>query len=423
MKPKKRLLVSDMQYEAIGGVDNDRGILRGISVVTEGEAKGHGVWLDRDFVLETVRQGNDSKSGIKARFGHPTMSSTALGSFVGRFKGFRAEERSGSLSAVADLYLSNSAKDTPGGNLYDYVINLANEDPKAFGTSIVFEPADDFKKEDSPEKVFATMSALRAADLVDDPAANPDGLFSSWANATWAGQVSEFLDTHPHVFELLDKNPDVIEHFVEAYKQYRLRKGEPMGTEELDVALNNAADAAAGPEEEIAGSDEAPAEDPQPEAPAEDGDPNDTDEMQAVEGGDDEGAADDSEAESEEDVQPESDETLSQEAAPGKEYLEAFGDIGGRWYIEGLSFSQAQAEYIKLLKEENKSLRQSVLSQGEADGEEVLSASVENEAPKGNFVQQAEALAADEGISKSAAMSKLAKLNPELFRAYKSGMA
>jgi hypothetical protein len=39
-----------------------------------------------------------------------------------------------------------------------------------------------------------------------------------------------------------------------------------------------------------------------------------------------------------------------QDAAPGQRYLDAFGDLGGRWFAEGKSFDEAQALYLAHLQ-------------------------------------------------------------------------
>jgi len=208
------------------GVDTEKGIIFGVAVVTAGEAKGHGVSLDTSFVESAVEQGNAKKSGIKARFGHPNMCSTALGSFIGRVKNFRAD---GDI-ARGDLFLSNESKETPNGNLHGYVIGMAKNEPDMFGLSIVFTPGDSYKVNDGEVvkqgdegfadaggDTFIELGKLHAADVVDDPAANPDGLFSAWSQETFAGQATEFFDTHPEVFELMKANPEVVQEFMSRY--------------------------------------------------------------------------------------------------------------------------------------------------------------------------------------------------------------
>lgn len=222
---------------AAGAVELEAGVIKGAAVVAAGEAQGHGFFLDEEFVDDVVHAGNATGDrGLKARFGHPNMSSTALGTFLGRWKHFRRENG----AAKADLYLSAAAAETPQGNLRDYVLKLATEDPKAFGASIVFQPGREYQRGPEGEKlregdnlwdpnapVCVDLAKLHAADLVDDPAANPDGLLSAFNVRTFAGQMTEFLDTHPKIFELVDQNPGVMDEFLARYREYQSRRQLP----------------------------------------------------------------------------------------------------------------------------------------------------------------------------------------------------
>lgn len=178
------------------GGDDGAGIIYGASIVTEGEALGHRAWLDRAFI-ESVHQAVNGagRRGVKMRFTHPSLSGDGLGSFLGRAKKSRISDDSGMAKSLVDIHLSKTAHDTPDGDLASYVMDLADADPEAFGVSIVFSP--DYGAEDrfvaehededgnfrSPDKNngknyrHARLAKLHAADVVDDPAANPDGLF------------------------------------------------------------------------------------------------------------------------------------------------------------------------------------------------------------------------------------------------------
>ena len=237
----KWLMSSTLYGTKPASINMNKGIIEGVSANTLGEALGHGVWLDSEFIDSVVEQGNSYKQGLKVRFGHPNMSSTALGTFLGRLKNFR---RVGD-QAKADLFLSNSAKEAPGGDLYNYVLNLANEDDTAFGMSIVFEQGEHYQLDkdenkifenfDAKNKTFIELKKLLACDFVDDPAANPNGVFSAFNQTTMAAQVTEFLDTHPEVLQILDEQPEIMEKFKLRYDQYKLRKGEKME----DVKIEN----------------------------------------------------------------------------------------------------------------------------------------------------------------------------------------
>lgn len=233
-------------------VDAEAGVIRGASAVTVGEAQGHGVQMDADFIRETVRLGNEKQHGVKVRFGHPNMSSTALGTFIGRAKNFRVD----GTSARADIFLSKDAAETPNGDLYGYVLKLAANDPDMFGVSIVFEPGAEYYRDANGARIdappdgggdalpYIEISRLFAADLVDEPAANASGLFGAWHGDTLAGQVTEFLDTHPQVFAMLSTNPGIVEDFTARYRRYLDRKKEkPMEKELQTEAAVLAADA------------------------------------------------------------------------------------------------------------------------------------------------------------------------------------
>jgi hypothetical protein len=228
------------KYTTSGSVDRDRGAIFGVSVNTVGEAKGHGVFLEQSFIEDVAELGNSLKQGLKARFGHPNMCSTALGTFIGRFKNFRVEGE----QCIADLYLSREAQDTPHGNLYEYVLGMAENESDMFGTSIVFTVGEHYQLSDTGEKivdemlwddgrkVFVTCDKLHACDVVDDPAANPDGLFSSFNDMSLSGQVTEFLDLHPEVYEMLSNQPEVVEQFMSKYNSYLNSKKEDKMSDE-----------------------------------------------------------------------------------------------------------------------------------------------------------------------------------------------
>ena len=157
-------------------------------MITRGEALGHDLWIDASF-LEDVRD-EINAGGIKARFTHPGLSSDGIGTKLGRF--YDAEIIGDQV--YADLHFQEAATKTPDGDLADYVMTLAEETPEDFGLSIVFEhDVQDMERltdentvngrfispdEDNKNNYeHARLAALRAADVVDTPAANPDGLF------------------------------------------------------------------------------------------------------------------------------------------------------------------------------------------------------------------------------------------------------
>lgn len=167
------------------------GLISGAAAITRGEALRHGAWVDSFAVDSVVELGNRSPKGIKVRFTHPGLSADGMGTQLGRMKNFRREGD----RAVGDIHLIRAAHKTPDGDLAEYVMGLADEDPEAFGMSIVFEHDREAEKKfsrenendnrefrspdpDNPQNYgHIRLAKLWAADAVDEPAANPAGLF------------------------------------------------------------------------------------------------------------------------------------------------------------------------------------------------------------------------------------------------------
>lgn len=237
--PKHKYFSTDVVFnDTFEAIDPVKGILKGVKVCSEGDIRGHGIYANPKFIRDVTRLGKEHEPGVKARFGHPNMCATALGTYIGRYHNYRTniEEKEGFPEnkrhhTVADLYLDETAKNLPQlGNAWDYIINLAKTSPDMFGNSIVFTPGEDQlvteKDEEGNSKVVrhdATIEALHATDLVDEPAA-VEGLFSRFADEDLAMQVTLFLDQHPEVYDLAINHPDMVDTFLEKYKSYKIKK-------------------------------------------------------------------------------------------------------------------------------------------------------------------------------------------------------
>lgn len=248
---------SQMKLEALRAApDSVEGeVIRRCSIVTAGEALGHGVHLDESFVMEFAEQAEAMKLGLKARFGHPNMCNESLGTSLGRFRNFELSDDGRQL--FADLHIGSYAHDTPHGDLGGYVLNYAKEDPESFGTSIVFQVGGHYRKDkdgndvdvdmsfgreeyidfqgepdDLSDELYVRCEKAMGCDFVDEPAANPGGLFSS---VTPAGQVQKFFKDHPEVEQLLSQNDnvvDIIEQYGVNIKQFLNRRN--IMTEDID---------------------------------------------------------------------------------------------------------------------------------------------------------------------------------------------
>ncbi len=192
------------RIESKGGMFG-AGILRDVVVLSRGEALGHDLWIDATMLADTMTWINSTQGGIKSRFTHPGMSSDGLGKMLGRIGNARMRGD----SVIADLSFTESSHSTPDGDLAQYVMLLVTEDPTAAGLSIVFDRdrlaeqkflldngasieedddwgsyicMDEFVSPDEQNVEgypHARLKELRAADVVDEPASNPDGMFST----------------------------------------------------------------------------------------------------------------------------------------------------------------------------------------------------------------------------------------------------
>jgi len=221
-----------------GGVDKETGIIYGFSVITKGEARGHGLEIDETTLDQVVSLGAKSSIGLKSRFGHPNMSNSAVGTFLGRAKNFRRDDG----IVRADLYFDKTAYSTPNGDLASYVLGLAESDPAAFGSSIVFDGEPEYrlnedgtrKKDPATGKVLlplARLTKLWAVDVVDDPAAN-NGMFSNFFSETVkpSAEMTVFLDRFL-------SSPDAVEKVISFLERYSLNKEEVEKMELKDLTL------------------------------------------------------------------------------------------------------------------------------------------------------------------------------------------
>lgn len=193
---KKNLFRTDVIRAGDLRIDREAGIIRGFAVVTKGVTKDARGEFDDASLDSIVSMGNASNMGIKSRFGHPNMSSTALGTFLGRVKNFR---RDGAI-VRADLHIDSTAYETPDGDLGGYVRNLVESDPEMLGASMVIhwdeEKRDELDEAGNELPPFIRVKKLLSVDVVDDPAAN-EGFFGMpffSDSVKPSAEMSAFLD-------------------------------------------------------------------------------------------------------------------------------------------------------------------------------------------------------------------------------------
>ena len=150
-------------------------IIEGVSIISVGEAKGHGLFVD-DITLQEVKACAKSYAGgVKVNLDH----GAGIKDIVGFCDNFRIIGK----KLVADLNLLETAEKRA------YVLEIASRMPDTFGISIAFSGP--VREKDG--RSFASCTELYSADLVQTPAANPTGLFSFTAKSvdTSAKQMDE----------------------------------------------------------------------------------------------------------------------------------------------------------------------------------------------------------------------------------------
>lgn len=139
--------------------------IEGVSIISVGEAKGHGLFVD-DITLQEVKSCAESfAGGVKVNLDH----GAGIKDIVGFCDNFRIIGE----KLVADLNLLETAEKRA------YVLEIAERMPDTFGISIAFSGP--VREKDG--RSFASCTELYSADLVQTPAANPTGLFSFTAKS------------------------------------------------------------------------------------------------------------------------------------------------------------------------------------------------------------------------------------------------
>ena len=337
------------------------GLIPGVSLCSRGEALGHYSWIDAVMLAQIVEQCNANPKLIKSRFAHPDMCDDGTGKALGTIENasLRGDQ------AIGDLHLYRTAHNAPDGDLAGYVMQLAAEDPSNFGLSIVFEhdwEAEElFEAENTQEtelkddkgNVAATevqfvspdplntenlpharIKRLWAADVVDDPAANPAGLFHRKSDLLTDGTA--LLDyaigrtTTPPKLTTFSIAPERVREFL---TRYLAAAGLSLHGKDQSMKLKKL-------------DSENPDEDPKPEENPDDQptDEKPVDEKQTDKPEENDGDPEDPNKDEEDDPQeedPKKDEPMSA-AQKLKKFVARFGaENGSKWTIEGITYTKA----------------------------------------------------------------------------------
>ena len=149
-------------------VDHKEGMLRGVSVITEGDAKGHALQIDAKTLEQVKACAETYADGLRVKMDHYT----GIDAMVGVLKNFTID----GAQLRADMTLIKAHSD------FAKIMEMAETMPGAFGLSIAFSGAPEGGYDGAT--LFARCTEIYSCDIVDIPAANPTGLFSESMNTT-----------------------------------------------------------------------------------------------------------------------------------------------------------------------------------------------------------------------------------------------
>lgn len=147
-------------------IDIKAGKILGVSVITEGEARTHSMRIDATTLQQVKAAAESFAGGVKVKVNHYS----GFEAIVGTLTNFSIEGK----QLRADLALLREHE------MFERILEMAKDIPHAFGLSIAFSG----QHEVIDKTTFARCAELYSVDLVDDPAANPGGLFAVGTRST-----------------------------------------------------------------------------------------------------------------------------------------------------------------------------------------------------------------------------------------------
>lgn len=182
---------------------NDDDVIRGVSLITEGVAKGHNCSIDGQTLSGLLEASKRFKNGVRANLGHFTGVENAFG-FINNL-------RIAGQKLLGDLNLFQEHKD------YSLIKRQIGTIADTIGFSVFFDgPDEEIEQQVNGAKIkipFARCHELFSCDLVGEAACNPSGVFDRKfiSGPTARGQIDDAtVDTKKEVMATDTKeSPDL----------------------------------------------------------------------------------------------------------------------------------------------------------------------------------------------------------------------
>jgi uncharacterized protein YyaL (SSP411 family) len=146
----------------VGQIDESTGVIHDVAVITEGRALGHGVNIDATTIEQVKAQAETYSGGLKVKMDH--------GGGAADIVGYLTDFRIAGNKLIANFHV---LQNTPHRA---YIFEIAEKIPDTFGMSIAFSGPTELAND--KKTVLQRCSEIYSCDLVSEPAANADGLFS-----------------------------------------------------------------------------------------------------------------------------------------------------------------------------------------------------------------------------------------------------
>lgn len=142
-------------------VNRESSTVYGVSIITEGEAKGHGLQIDHTTLEEVMACAQQYENGLKVKLDH----GSGVAAIFGTVDNFRIQNN----KLLGDLHILESHPQ------HNFILDLIENQPDTLGFSIHFKGND--REIDGVR--FASCDEIFSCDLVGEPAANPSGVFEA----------------------------------------------------------------------------------------------------------------------------------------------------------------------------------------------------------------------------------------------------
>lgn len=197
-------------------VDRENGIIRGVSLISEGEARGHGQFADATTLNQVRDCASEYEGGLRVKFNSKTFNHGD-----GSMPGYIPNEtlRIVGKQLLGDLHFYENY---PYPKEIDYLCEMASKTPRNVGFSIEFNGL----PEEIETKKFARCDEIFAATIVDIPAANATGLFRV------GGDQDESLNMKPE--EIAKIVADALKPVTTQLNQLRARMDNPASGDPTD---------------------------------------------------------------------------------------------------------------------------------------------------------------------------------------------